>query len=199
MSLYWWAWFLPNGNNRQAANRNHLIASLISTLVGLGVARLMAITFPFRDRPIFDSQVHFKPTYGAETLSLDFEGLSAFPSDHAALFYALSVGLIYISRSLGIFAVIYTTVFIAFPRIYLGLHFPTDILMGAFIGVVIVIIGNNYLTETSLVSKITLFSSMRTEYFYPVFFILAYQIATMFNDIRWIIKITYKAFGHLSA
>jgi len=58
-----------------------------------------------------------------------------FPSDHAVLFFALATGLFMAHRKLGIAAYAWVIVAICFPRLYLGIHWPTDVIAGAAVGV----------------------------------------------------------------
>jgi membrane-associated phospholipid phosphatase len=64
----------------------------------------------------------------------DDDDLVSFPSDHAALFVSISVGILLIHRSLGSLAMIWTIVVILLPRIISGMHWPADIAAGAAIG-----------------------------------------------------------------
>jgi undecaprenyl-diphosphatase len=122
------------------------------------------------------------------------EGWSSFPSDHAVLFFALSTGLLFISRKVGTFALAYTGLFIAFPRIYLGLHYPTDIIAGAIIGVTIAILGNIYLIKSTRLKSIVRWADTEPDLFYPVFFLFTYQIADMFGSSRAIISAGFKVY-----
>ena len=149
------------------------------------IARVLALTLPFRYRPIYETQLNFLPPYGMGKTMLNFEGWSSFPSDHAVLFFALSSGLYFVAKQAGIFALTYTTSFIALPRIYLGLHYPTDILAGAVLGIGICHWGNKTLIKSNGVGLIVNWSSIKPEFFYPAFFLLTYQIADMFDQIRW--------------
>lgn len=64
------------------------------------------------------------------------------PSDHCIVGGALVVGLWFLNRRLGIIATVLALV-LAFSRVYVGVHYPSDtivgLLAGALIGVVIVL------------------------------------------------------------
>jgi undecaprenyl-diphosphatase len=190
VTIIWWAWF--KSDERQSNNREHITLTLLSCFIGMFLARVMALTLPFRARPLHVQGLVFLLPYGVKPTTL--EGWSSFPSDHAVLFFALSTGLLFISRKAGAFALAYTALFIAFPRIYLGLHYPTDIIAGAVIGITIALLGNIYLVRSKHLKSIANWSYSKPEFFYPVFFLLTYQIANMFKDIRSIIWLCYQLF-----
>ena len=65
----------------------------------------------------------------------------SFPSGHSMNGFAGSVSLLCIDRRIGIPAVILAAI-IAFSRLYLFMHFPTDVFAGIVIGLVIALITN---------------------------------------------------------
>ena len=65
----------------------------------------------------------------------------SFPSGHSMNGFAGSVSLLCIDKRIGIPAVILAAV-IAFSRLYLFMHFPTDVFAGIVIGLVIALITN---------------------------------------------------------
>ncbi|MEO6351937.1 MAG: phosphatase PAP2 family protein [Burkholderiaceae bacterium] len=183
VTMVWWLWFKKVQPNSRA--REQLIATFIGCIAAMGLARLMALTLPFRLRPLHETGLHFLLPYGTSPTVLD--GWSSFPSDHAALFFALSTGLLFVSRKAGLFALAYTTLFIAFPRIYLGLHYPTDIIAGAVIGMTIALLSNIYLGKSARLHSIANWSDTKPQFFYPVLFLFTYQIADLFSSSRALI------------
>ncbi|MFC1830697.1 phosphatase PAP2 family protein [Thermodesulfobacteriota bacterium] len=182
LAILWGGWFRANKN--QYLVRLHLISTLFACFIAMLIARVLALLLPFRLRPMHEEGLSFTLPYGMEKLATAIEGWSSFPSDHAVLFYALSTGLFYISKKVGILAFIYTTVFISLPRVYLGLHYPTDIIVGAAIGIIIVLLCQSDFVLDKLSNPILLFSNKYPQIFYPIMFIVTYQIADMFDNSR---------------
>jgi len=58
----------------------------------------------------------------------------SFPSDHAAAGFAIAFALYLVHRRLGALALVAATV-MSYARVYVGLHYPSDVLVGALIGV----------------------------------------------------------------
>jgi membrane-associated phospholipid phosphatase len=58
---------------------------------------------------------------------------ASFPSDHATMAGAVAAGLLYVHRRLGAAAVLAALV-MAFVRVYVGAHFPVDVIAGLVVG-----------------------------------------------------------------
>ena len=190
VTIIWWVWFKID--ERQSHNREYLISTLLCCFIAIFTASVLALASPFRLRPLHEESLAFIIPYGIEKTSL--EGWSSFPSDHASLFFALSTGLLFISRKIGTFALAYTALFIGLPRIYLGLHYPTDIIAGAVIGMTVAALGNIYLVRSKSIKSITNWALSKPHFFYPMFFILTHQIVDMFDDVRSFSIGIYKLF-----
>ncbi|SJM93387.1 Phosphoesterase PA-phosphatase related protein [Crenothrix polyspora] len=180
ITIIWWAWF--KDKDTYLHNRTHIISTLLSCIIAIAIARFLQLTLAFRARPMHEESLHFVVPHGVIQTNLD--GWSSFPSDHTALFFALATGICFISKKMGAFALFYTTVFIALPRIYLGLHYPTDIIVGAIIGINTALIMNTYCNNTKYLHAIEQWSYSKPAIFYPVFFLLTYQIVDLFDSVR---------------
>jgi undecaprenyl-diphosphatase len=186
----WWAWFRPNVDKDDT--RQHLICAIVACLVALVIARGLAIMLSFGARPMTVAALHFQRPYGSDDGGLiDW---SSFPSDHAAVFFSLAMSIFFVWRTSGIAALSYVFLFIAMPRLYLGFHYPTDIVEGALIGIVLALIARAKLFCDWVGRFIMPWLQRSPGSFYACLFILTYQIATVFRSARWIARFLFSLF-----
>ncbi len=175
-------WYLKRDPEIAARNRQHVICTVAGAGVAIVLARVLALTLPHRVRPLAD------PGIGIDFPNL-FDGhsimsWSSFPSDHAVLFVSVAVGILYISRPLGILTLIYSLLFICFPRVYFGIHYPTDIIAGVMLGAAIGVLCNQPFAVRRVALPVLKVEQAIPALFYAVGFLVCFQIATMFNDLR---------------
>lgn len=175
MALLWWAWFRRDAG--QSSTREIVLATLAAGFTALFVARVLSWTLPFRLRPMFVYPSGFAP-------KAEWSQWSSFPSDHATLFFSLATGLFYVAQPVGVVTALYVLVVICLPRIFMGLHYPTDILAGALLGVGLAALANTPRLRHAIARPGLLWLQRNPAWFYAIFFLLTYQIATLFIDIR---------------
>jgi undecaprenyl-diphosphatase len=139
MAMFWWAW--AKYGSKELQYRERLIFSLFAILFSLLVARVLAATLPFRLRPLNNPQLGFRLPYHVKALELI--NWSSFPSDHAAICFCFAASLWAISKPMSILAFFHAIFAICLPRIYMGIHYPTDVIAGAILGVAIALLSNN--------------------------------------------------------
>ncbi len=182
LSMLWWVWFAEQGPAKVRRTRVTLLATLLGTLGALAIARLLVFALPLRLRPIHNPALALRLPLG--TSLSPFEEWSAFPSDHAVLFVGLATGMLLVSRRLGILGLAYALLVICLPRVYLGLHYPTDIVAGAVLGLLGSLAAHRWLAPHVLMRRMVTWAHTYRAAFYSLFFLVTYQLATLFDDAR---------------
>jgi undecaprenyl-diphosphatase len=132
MCLFWWVFFAKaKSPEAETLKRAKLTAALPAALLAVVLARVLANQLPFRQRPFMLPQFH---AFWSNVDLRGYESWSSFPSDHAALFMAIAIALFLVSRWVGSAAVLYVAVAICVPRLYVGLHWFSDVAVGALLG-----------------------------------------------------------------
>jgi membrane-associated phospholipid phosphatase len=187
LAPYIWLWFEAAGPT-QIFVRRRIITLIGSCLGAIVVARALAHALPFRERPMYAGIGYHPP---AIKVFWDFEKWSSFPSDHAAMYFALATGVFILSRKFGTVLLVYVTVFICLARVYLGIHYPSDTLVGAAIGIgaaiAAVYISDHGMVSDRIVDPIVRFSEKHPGLFYVVCFALICEMAAMFADVRFML------------
>lgn len=188
--ILWWIWFTPKVNLNKI--REIIISTIISALIALIFGKIFSYIFPFKFRPIYNLDINFNfPITNTYKKILEIE-YSSFPSDHAILWFSISTGIFLIFKWMGIISFLYTIFFICIPRIYLGLHYPTDIIAGALIGIFITYILINDMFRKYYANKILYFINTFPGYGYVIAFILSYELITQFDELLQISNLLKK-------
>lgn len=191
LACFWWFWFAqPRVRNRQI-----VIGTLIASSVSIFIARLIAFNVDFRARPMHTPGID----YHEPSISMSYnnqEDWSAFPSDHTAMWFALAFGLWKMSRPFGLLFMAYTIVWVCIPRLYMGVHYPSDLVVGAVIGIVTAAV----VCAIPLTAKLSNFL-MRIEegwpkWFYTAAFLVTFEMAETFDDVRKVLHGLRLIFNH---
>jgi len=102
--------------------RGALLAGL-SMLAALGIAHAIAFLYP-RPRPYLVHDVHLLIMRSSDP---------SFPSDHAVFSFAFATMIWRYNKKAGI-VLIGVAALVGFSRVYVGTHYPTDVIGGAILG-----------------------------------------------------------------
>jgi undecaprenyl-diphosphatase len=166
----WWLWF--DTDPKQKQTRIILITTMVANFISLGVARVLVNKLV---------ETYVDPGFNF------FDKLSSFPSDHAVLLVGLSFGTYLASKKLGMFLLIYSLLIALLPRVYLGIHFMTDIIAGGILGATTVFLLSKMSIVEKFSTKIYDFSENNPQMFYALMFLLTYETASLYKHIRGIL------------
>lgn len=179
-SMLWWAWFRQSTS--QTRDRQIILSGSFSALVAICFARGLVNSLPFRARPIEVPSLHFRIPYGFNESGVIH--WSSFPSDHAVLYFALATVVFLVSRKMGTFAYCFAFLVVCMPRIYLGLHYPTDILAGELLGVGAACLFARKALREAVASPLLHWLAAAPGSFYACFYLGTFLLATNVDSLR---------------
>jgi membrane-associated phospholipid phosphatase len=189
MGAIWWLWFReerrPGEDTAEERMNRHaqVMVTLLGGLIALFLARALAHELPFRMRPI--ALPEFADAFAVSRAKMgNLDEWSSFPSDHATLFAALATGAWFANRRLGTMLWAYCLVVILAPRVYLGLHYPTDVVVGALIGIAIAWLLHKPAIRGFISAPLLQWQRRSPATFYASAFLLTSQIAVLFDPVR---------------
>jgi undecaprenyl-diphosphatase len=183
MGLACLALFDPSKPGQLCKRSELLLGAMLLSAPATLFARALALSLPFRLRPLWTPALHFHSPQLASG-SLVLLGWSAFPSDHATLFFALATGIFFASRPLGLFAYAWVAALISFPALYLGIHWPTDVIAGACLGVSFACLAKLPFVSRAVGQFTTKWHYQQPGLFFALLFLWSYEVANLFDDGR---------------
>jgi undecaprenyl-diphosphatase len=185
VAVIWAVWWSADAQGRRR-RREAIVATMVAALAAEFLARVLALTLPFRPRPIHNPEFSFRLVEGF--VPGELEGWSAFPSDHAVLFFAVATGLCFASRRAGGWLLVFAALGICMPRAYLGMHHPTDLIGGALLGMMCAVLLQRPALRQPLAAPFLKWEAASPSTFYAFAWYFSYELATIFGDVRWALK-----------
>lgn len=178
MAMFWWAWI--ELGRKDSEKRAVLAANLGMCALAVVLARILALSLPYRERPINHLLMHFTPPFASNSNALIH--WSSFPSDHAVLAFCIATGLWLVDRRLGALALAYALV-TNVPRIYIGAHYPTDLVAGALLGVAMALLSGTAPVKRAARTCLN-FLDPYPGFLYALLFVWTFEISEMFSSLR---------------
>jgi undecaprenyl-diphosphatase len=183
VALLWTSWITTGKVRRECATIWRL---LLGILLALCISRVIQEMFPMRNRPILEPGLALAaPNYFDPSA---FAGWSSFPSDNAALFSALATVTFITHRKLGVISYLHAVFIVSLPRVYLGLHYPSDVLVGLMLGIAVVILMYKIPIPSDTTEAANQFLAKYIVLHLFFLSLFTFMCATMFYDIRIVFK-----------
>jgi undecaprenyl-diphosphatase len=122
------AWMLYAWLRGGAADRRGALTALFGAGIALGINQVISSVWN-RPRPFVahSDTVHVLLAYSRD---------ASFPSDHAAAGFAIATALLIVHRRWGV-AALAAAAIMSYARVFVGVHYPGDVLAGALIGIAV--------------------------------------------------------------
>jgi len=118
----------------RSKNRAMVLVSVIAALVARLAVKNIILLFYSSPRPFISL-----PSANKLISASSAENWQSFPSGHTILFFALSAVIYSFNRKVGIFF-FFCSALMGTARVFVGVHWPSDILAGAVLGIIVGII-----------------------------------------------------------
>jgi undecaprenyl-diphosphatase len=169
--------------------RTGVIATILISIAGILAGRLLAQTLPFSLRPIHTPDLVVNVP-AAPTGTIDvLEGWSSMPSDHAVMYFALATSVFLLSRWVGAFLFLHAAFVVSITRIFTGVHWPLDVVVGALVGILVALVLHKPMTRMITRFDVVGLVSRYPVIAYPMLFFTLLQIGTMYESPRRILSL----------
>jgi membrane-associated phospholipid phosphatase len=163
-----WYWRDEEASRR----RETILVVVLVVALSLVLNRGLSTILPFRSRPMYGIGAN-SPMFEWHA---DQENWSSFPSDNATYLFAIAAGFWLISRWAGSLFGIFAA-FAATARVFLGIHYPSDVLVGAMIGISTSIAVNRETVRRLLARPVLVIESRCPAYFYGLLFMALAELS----------------------
>jgi membrane-associated phospholipid phosphatase len=188
LSFIWYCWFASDSQTM----RSRILVGSVAAFAAGSFSRALQIASPTHLRPLHDPRLAFTPPLKVDPTLLNH--WNSFPSDHAAVYFGLAMVIYLVRPKLG-YLMFGVVVVLNLARIYLGLHFPTDVIGGAAVGLLVVLVLCRNALCLSLGDRLLRYERSAPALFYAAAFFVSYGMATLFDEVRSVGKGLILAIG----
>jgi undecaprenyl-diphosphatase len=96
----------------------------------------------------------------------------------------MATGLYLANRTIGLIALAHAAFIICLPRVYFGLHFVSDVVVGGLIGSAMILLLAPWMTRRLARTNTVLLSESHPQFFYPALIFVTWQLAQLFDPLR---------------
>jgi undecaprenyl-diphosphatase len=179
MGIFGLLWFRKDC---QQFRRRETLALLVPAVaIALVINRTMSTLLPFRVRPMYELGAN-APSY---PWTFDLEHWSSFPSDTATYLFVVTACLWAVSRPFGLLFGAFSAC-VSLARVYFGIHYPGDILVGAMLGLAVGCAMNIEAVRDTVGRTLLGLEKRIPQYFYAVLFMGLAEVAGNFQATRHI-------------
>jgi undecaprenyl-diphosphatase len=185
IAVFYFVWFHSDDttNNVEGSGKHQaLLYSLIICIPAVLMSRALAWGLPYRMRPMRNPDLAIRMAYGFNPgIILNW---SSFPSDHAVLFFTLATGVFLVHRKAGLLLYAHAVLIDSLPRLYLGIHYASDLLAGALLGCGIGYSAKWFGLQSTLTRPALRLQRYSAGIFYACFFYLTSETANLYEHLR---------------
>jgi membrane-associated phospholipid phosphatase len=175
MALVWFSWFEDDDQERRS---RILLGTLAAVAAGM-LSRFLQHALPTHPRPYYDDVIHFRVPINQDQL---LNTWNSFPSDHVTVFVGL-VAVLFVARSRFAMPMMIYTAVMELARIYMGAHYPSDLVGGAALAFMCVWAAQ-LRPMVSAAARAVAWERTSPALFYAAAFFLTYQFASLFTELR---------------
>jgi len=164
------------------ASRALLVATTFASCACIVLCFVLQAVLPDHLRPLHDPRLAFHPPPSIDPAV--FSPGMAFPAEHAALLFALALGITLVWPRLGAAALVLAAL-TSLARVYLGFVYPSDTIAGAGIGLLLVW-SSCTAAPRRLAGRIAGWAELQPGPFAGAAFFICFGIGRLFEDERYI-------------
>ncbi len=137
VAAQWWI------GSERLKTRHALVAAGLTFLIGLGINQIILL-FDDRIRP-YDA--------GITRLLIERSGDPSFPSDHATATFAIAAAFLLHNLPKRALLFFLAAILVSFSRLYIGIHYFSDVLGGALTGILAALIVKTFYKPETRVDR----------------------------------------------